>query len=135
SKIRPVLNIITSRGTEPTTGTRECCRLAATLAIQLHISEEEAHKKMANDLYKNHRDVLDQVVGRIQKLPTQEAKYAEEGKGHYPQLAHLTHEEAVMIAVEVASAGQSNGTKYEVRKIATTDEDAYAQAVAEGFEE
>jgi integrase len=135
SKLRPVLNIVTGRGTEPTTGTRECCRLAATLAIQLHISEDEAHTRMANDLYRNHREVLDKVLGRIQQLPTQEAKLAEAGKGHYPHLANLTHEEAVMVAVEVASAGQSNGTKYEVRKIAATDEDGYALAVAEGFTE
>jgi len=132
SRLRPILNLRTGKGEEKVSGERECCRLAATLAIQLHISEEEAHNRMLNDLYKNHKDLFQEIMARLKAAQT--AEYAAEGKGHYDHLQMLNHEERVMLAVEVASTN-GNGNKHEIRKVPDDDVEAYAQAIADGFEE
>jgi len=135
-KLRPILNIVTGRGPEPETSLRECCMMAANLAVQLKISDEEAHKRILNSCLKNHKDLYSDLTQRaVAKAQVTEAKYGEDIKGHWGVLPQLKHNEAVMLAVEVAMVGQSNGVSYEVKKVAATDEDAYAQAVAEGYQE
>ncbi len=135
NKLRPFLNIVTGRGAEPTATARECCRFAELLALQLHITPEEAHNRLLNDLYKNHRDMMEKVDARIKALPmTKQAKLAETLQGHYQHLQFCSHDEVVTLAVDVASQN-TNGHKYEIRKVAAEDENAYAEAIADGFEE
>ena len=106
------------------------------MAVQLKVSDEEAHKRILNSCLKNHKDLYNDLTQRaLARGQVTETKYAEDIKGHWGVLPQLKHNEAVMLAVEVAMAGQSNGASYEVRKVAATDEDAYAQAVAEGYQE
>jgi site-specific recombinase XerD len=135
-RLRPLLNVVSGKGIEAEgPSTRECCRLAATLAIQLHISEEEAHSQMLHSLYQNHKELFGQVTERIQAKPlSKEAKMAGEETAHYGHLQVLTHEEMVTLAVDVAMT-KGNGQKLETKKIGDTDETAYEQAVAEGFVE
>ena len=135
SKIRPILNIVSGRGNQIESSLRECCMMAANLAVQLKISDEEAHKRILNSCLKNHKDLYNNLTQRaVAKGQVTEAKYGEDIKGHWGVLPHLQHNEAVMLGVEVATQG-SNGQTHEVRKVSATDEDAYAQAVAEGYQE
>ena len=109
--------------------------MAANLAVQLKISDEEAHKRILNSCLKNHKDLYNNLTQRaVAKGQVTEAKYGEDIKGHWGVLPHLKHSEAVLLGVEVAMQG-GNGQTYEVRKVSATDEDAYAQAVAEGYQE
>jgi len=136
SKLRSLVNIVTSKGAEhPSTDLDE---VADMVTISLKINDKEACRKLFNVLCRKHPDLYKEAYERLPS--TGEAKFADaeyQEIERYPILRALTRKELVMLGVEVAMEGssKSNGNTYEVKKIVATDEDAYALAVAEGFEE